>query len=446
MIVADAVLETLQREHEDLLRRNAELERRNAELERRNAELEERLRDVDASGRENRSGALGMYEALFEHIPVPIIIFRVDGTLVALNRASEALLRVEREAVIGRYNVFEDPESAAKGIAACFARAAAGEIMSMPPVPYDTANAGFARHEDQVLWTSSIYLPMEVGGERYVVGVHVDVTEQRLIEQRMREREDLLQTVVDNAPMLIFAKDMEGRYTLASRRAAKATGLPADAIVGKSDFELFPREMAEAFVAKDRELLAAQQPLNYEDFLIEEGERVDLFTFKFPLVNSEGRVYGICGISVDVSERRKAQEEYGRLQEEMLRVKEVSLRALSTPLIPIARGVLVMPLIGDIDQARARQVLETLLQGVARNRARVAILDVTGVQSAGSDVADGLAQVAQAVRLLGAQVVLTGVQPAMAQVLTNMDSDLTGVITRGTLEDGIVYAMRVRNR
>lgn len=446
MTVADAVLETLQREHEDLLRRNAELERRNAELERRNAELEARLGDVDASGRAGRSEALGMYEEIFDRIPVPVIIFRADGTLVTLNQANEALLGIDREAVIGRYNVFEDPESAAKGITACFARAAAGETMTMPAVGYETAQAGFARHEDRVIWTSSVYMPMNVGEERYVVGVHVDVTEQRLFEQKMREREDLLQAIIDNGPLITYVKNLEGRYTLVSRRAAKVLGLPTDAIVGKNDFDLFPREMAEGFIAEDQKVLQAQQPVSYDDYLFEEGERLDLYTFKFPLFNPEGKLYAVCGISADVTERRKAQEEYGKLQEEMLRVKEAALRALSTPLIPIARGVLVMPLIGDIDRARARQVLETLLQGVARNRARVAILDITGVQSAGSDVADGLAQVAQAVRLLGAQVVLTGVQPAMAQVLTNMGSDLTGVITRGTLEDGIVYAMRARNR
>lgn len=282
--------------------------------------------------------------------------------------------------------------------------------------------------------------------EERLASVHVDVTELKLAEQAARDRETLLQVIVDNAPMLIYAKDLEGRYTLASRHAAKAMGLSTDASVGKSDFELFPREVAELIVTKDRELLETQQPLSYEESVLEGETRVDLLTTKFPLFDAEGKLYGLCGISTNITELRKAQKEQRELQEEMLRVQETVLRALSTPLIPIAKGVLVMPLIGDVDRGRARHVLETLLHGVARERARIAILDVTGIQSAGPEVADGLVQAAQAVGLLGAQVVLTGVQPAMAQALADLGTSLSNLVIRGTLESGIAYAMRARGR
>lgn len=81
---------------------------------------------------------------------------------------------------------------------------------------------------------------------------------------------------------------------------------------------------------------------------------------------------------------------------------------------------------------------------MAAHRAHVAILDVTGVPGAGPEVVDGLVQAAKAVRLLGAQVVLTGIQPSMAQMLTSMGSSLAGIVTRGTLESGIAYAMSAR--
>ncbi|WP_437746817.1 STAS domain-containing protein [Sorangium sp. So ce1504] len=101
-----------------------------------------------------------------------------------------------------------------------------------------------------------------------------------------------------------------------------------------------------------------------------------------------------------------------------------------------------MPLVGDFDKDRARQVLETLLDGVVQRGARTAILDVTG---AGDEVAQGLVQIAKAVRLLGAEVVLTGVQPQMARVIAAIEESLHGVaVVRSTLESGIDHALRAR--
>jgi len=163
----------------------------------------------------------------------------------------------------------------------------------------------------------------------------------------------------------------------------------------------------------------------------------------FPVDDAAGTRY-VVGMHRDITEHRQAEEANRRLQDEMLRVKEAALRALSTPLIPIAAGVLAMPLIGDIDPSRAHHILETLLHGVANKRASVAILDATGVTSAGPEVADALVQAAKAVGLLGAQVILTGIQPALAQALTSLDVTLSNVVTRSTLEDGIAFAMRMR--
>jgi rsbT co-antagonist protein RsbR len=101
-----------------------------------------------------------------------------------------------------------------------------------------------------------------------------------------------------------------------------------------------------------------------------------------------------------------------------------------------------MPLIGSLDSARAQQVMDTLLEGVARLHARVAILDITGVQVVDTQVANALIGTARAVRLLGAQVVLTGISPAMAQTLVQLGVELNDIRTLGSLQSGIAYALR----
>jgi rsbT co-antagonist protein RsbR len=103
--------------------------------------------------------------------------------------------------------------------------------------------------------------------------------------------------------------------------------------------------------------------------------------------------------------------------------------------------VVVLPLIGTVDSRRAQQVMETLLEGVATSRAQVAILDITGVVVVDTQVADALVRAAQAVKLLGAQVVLTGIRPEVAQTLVGLGVDLSGIVTRSTLQSGIAFAI-----
>ena len=415
----------------------AVLRRRLVELEGR---LSEREGGVDEVSRHERAVP---YREIFEKLPIPTIAYGADGVLFAINKANRELIRVTREALVGRYNIRQDREAIAKGYAAEFERTLGGEVVTMPPTSYDTASAGLDRLGDRIVWSRTTHFPVEdEEGCRYVVEVNLDITEQHRAEQALREREELLQAIIDNAPMFIHAKDLEGRYTLANRRLREIFGKSVQAMMGKTDRELFSGPVADRSEETDRHVLAAREPLHTEEHLeTAEGLR-EMLSVKFPLFNTQGDLCGLCAISSDVTERRRAEEENRKLQEEMLRLQAAALRALSTPLIPIARGVLVMPLIGDVDRDRAQQVLQTLLQGVTAHQARVAILDVTGVPSAGPEVADGLVRAAKAVSLLGARVVLTGIQSGMAQMLSTLDANLEGIVTRGTLESGIAYAMK----
>jgi anti-anti-sigma factor len=129
------------------------------------------------------------------------------------------------------------------------------------------------------------------------------------------------------------------------------------------------------------------------------------------------------------------------LQQQIIDAQRDTLRELSTPLIPITDEVMIMPLIGTIDSGRAQMVMEALLEGVARHQARLVILDITGVAVVDTQVAQAFIQAAQAVRLLGAQVMLTGIQPQIAQTLVTLGVDLSDIITRGSLQAGIASAL-----
>jgi anti-anti-sigma regulatory factor len=138
--------------------------------------------------------------------------------------------------------------------------------------------------------------------------------------------------------------------------------------------------------------------------------------------------------------RKRIEEERGQLQREIIVAQEARLAELSTPLLPLGRDILIMPLIGTVDEARARQVIDAASQGVVAHGARFVLIDITGVPTVDDRVAGAIVQASQMVYLLGAEVVLTGIRAGVAQVLGRLGVDLTQLVTRKTLQSGLEYA------
>jgi len=144
-----------------------------------------------------------------------------------------------------------------------------------------------------------------------------------------------------------------------------------------------------------------------------------------------------------VTERTAELTRELRVREEELREARAQIeRELSTPLIPITDRIMVMPMIGMMTEERADELLDTALRGVQTHNADVVIIDVTGMKLLDSKVAGSLLETASALRLLGAQAVITGIRPDLAQTLTTLGVDLGDIVTRGTLKSGIAYALR----
>jgi anti-anti-sigma regulatory factor len=136
------------------------------------------------------------------------------------------------------------------------------------------------------------------------------------------------------------------------------------------------------------------------------------------------------------------QEESARLQQEVIEAQRQALQELSTPIIPVLEGVIVMPLIGSIDTLRARDVTRRLLSGISDHRARVVILDITGVPIVDSGVAAYLNRTIQAARLKGARTIVTGVSDAVAETIVDLGIDWSGIETLSDLRTGLRAALR----
>lgn len=399
-------------------------------------------------------------------------------------------------------------------------------------------------------------------GQVATIGTVRDIRERRAIETALYQSQNLLQGIFQNATMIMFVRDLEGRFLLLSQHYANQIGAPVDDLIGKTIDEVYAPDTANRLRSNDQQVRESGKAFHFEE-RVPFADGVHYYmAVKFPLFTQQGELYAIGGISTDITRRKHIQEKFqtfhalaenapdgiivsdlnsmvtymnaafrsltgytdedlGRhmydfytddphdlqpitghamehgfwqgqltyrrkdgssftgqlslftitnaegqpvalariirdltaqqqaaadhsaLQQQLISTQQNAIRELSTPLMPISDTIVVMPLVGTIDSGRSQQIMETLLEGIARQQAEVAILDITGVQIVDTQVANGLLQTAQAVRLLGAQVILTGISPTMAQTLVHLGADLNSVVTRSSLRSGIAYAMAI---
>ncbi|MDQ3585378.1 MAG: STAS domain-containing protein [Pyrinomonadaceae bacterium] len=139
-------------------------------------------------------------------------------------------------------------------------------------------------------------------------------------------------------------------------------------------------------------------------------------------------------------------ENFIRSREEIIRQQRADMLELSTPVIKVWDKILTLPIIGTLDSRRAQMMMEALLQRIVDSGSTVAILDITGVRTMDTLVANHLIKTVTAARLMGARCILTGVSPAIAQTMVQLGIDLSQITTRAQMSDGIKLALEMVGR
>jgi len=127
---------------------------------------------------------------------------------------------------------------------------------------------------------------------------------------------------------------------------------------------------------------------------------------------------------------------------ETIEMQQAAIRELSTPIIEVWAGVLCLPVVGVVDSQRSAEMTETLLETIVAKQARTAIVDITGIDVMDTKTADHFIKMARAVRLLGAECIVSGINPGIAQTLTHIGVDLTGVRTMRSLRDALQFHLK----
>ena len=139
-------------------------------------------------------------------------------------------------------------------------------------------------------------------------------------------------------------------------------------------------------------------------------------------------------------------EAYQKTREEVISRQQQELLELSTPVVQLWNGILALPLIGTLDSARTQVVMENLLDAIVKTRSDYAIIDITGVPVVDTLVAQHLLKTVAAARLMGAECMISGIRPQIAQTIIHLGVDLGGVITKATLADAFGVALRRSGR
>ncbi|WP_437656219.1 STAS domain-containing protein [Sorangium sp. So ce1182] len=273
--------------------------------------------------------------------------------------------------------------------------------------------------------------------EPAVAAVEPAAAEQELETLRLKAR--ILDGIAEHVdPMTIWALDHDGIYLYHQGKAVAKAGLKPGQHVGHSILDIYAGMMDAAALRQwyDGQVRRGRG----------EAHGADWDNWLIPLRSEPGgRVDGVLGVSLDVSDSRLVEKEL-RLQLDQIAAQQKVIRDLSTPIIEVWDGVLTLPMVGTVDSVRTAEVMDSLLSKIVETRARFAILDLTGVEVVDTQVASHLIDLITAIRLLGADGIVAGIKPNVAQTMVALGLDLSQLNTQRNLRAALNYAIRAMTR
>lgn len=252
----------------------------------------------------------------------------------------------------------------------------------------------------------------------------VDASEQVLHAQ-------LLRVTMDHVPMVLWAIDRAGIFVFHDGKGLEGAGLSPGQHLGHNIFTLYPDDdggVARALGGEVTHTINESHGVWWESWLI-------------PLRDEDGAVCGVAGLTLDITRAKRAEDDL-RAQLAVVERQQQVIRDLTTPIIEVWDRVLTLPMIGVLDSVRTAGVMDDLLAEIVRTQARYAILDLTGVEVVDTRVANHLIGLVRAIRLLGAEGIVAGIRPSVAQTIVALGLDLSSIITHANLKAALRFCIR----
>jgi PAS domain S-box-containing protein len=267
----------------------------------------------------------------------------------------------------------------------------------------------------------------------YVFDYYIKSREKQ-IQAASQYARSLIEASLD--PLVTISAD--GKITDVNEATIRVTGVPRDKLIG-SDFSNYftePGKAREGYQQVFKKGFVIDYPLEIQR---KDGYITPVLYNASVYRDEKGNVTGVFAAARDITELKKAEDELKKAQQK-------ALMELAAPVVKVWNKILMIPLIGVMDSSRAELVMETLLAAIEENQAKVAILDVSGIPVVDSLVAKHLVRTVSAAKLMGAESIVTGIRSSISQTMIQLGVDLSGVITKSTLSDGIEIAFNLTNQ
>jgi PAS domain S-box-containing protein len=348
------------------------------------------------------------------------------------------------------------------------------EVLGVLNVESDDTDRPLDASDLQLLTLLSNHIVIALENARLYESVERELAERKAAEEALRVSEERFVLAMRATNDGIYDHDIVNDTIYWSPRLKEILGYADNELdIDLDTFGKFlhPDDREHVMVALEAHL-KDRVPFDVEERLRTKSGEYRWFRFRGQAVwDEDGRPTRIVGSGTDITELKQAEEalkkayeevekqveertaelereiaERERLQQEIIETQKRALQELSTPIIPVMDRIIVMPLIGSIDTLRAKDIMRALLAGIREHRAKVVILDITGVPIVDSGVANHLNKTIQAARLKGAQTIVTGISDAVAEAVVDLGIDWSGVETLADLQTGLRVALAKMGR
>jgi rsbT co-antagonist protein RsbR len=252
-----------------------------------------------------------------------------------------------------------------------------------------------------------------------------------MAESELRAR--IFRLVVENVPLMLWAVDPQGVFLVHEGKGLESVGVKPGQFLGANIFEVHGGN--EGVVSAVRRAIAGELVHGFAS-----AGGFEFESWQMPLRDGQGEITACVGVTIDISAMKSVENDL-RTRLAQIEHQQLVIRQLSTPIIEVWDHVLTLPLMGAVDSERVGEVMQSLLNEVARKRARYAILDLTGVEVVDSGTAAHLINLVRSLRLLGAEGMITGIQPVVAETMVTLGLSLEGIMTAANLREGLKYCI-----
>ncbi|MCC6235514.1 MAG: response regulator [Verrucomicrobiales bacterium] len=251
--------------------------------------------------------------ALIDSIPYPVFVKDVHARFLGCNTAYEQAFQTSADTLRGR--MVTDLTYLPTAQRERFHAEDLETLRTRERRSYELPIA-FADGRDRVTLYTVDAFSLADGSTGGLIGMLVDITDRKTAEEELRRQQRLLQNLIDNAEAFVFVKDLEGRYLLVNQHYVRLLKRPASDLLGRTLHDLFPSEAADAFELGESDVLASARPLITETVASVDGQTRTFLAHKFPLFDSDGKLFALGGISTDVSAIKDSQRELAQARDD----------------------------------------------------------------------------------------------------------------------------------